>query len=67
MIHTSLPAKLDFLFCKVGGGWVGRRLVRCFGARKKSIGKKKNISKSVIDPFFYIQHKGLSSLEESGD
>ena len=67
MILTSLPVKLDFLFCRVGGGWAGRRLVRCFGARKKSIGKKKNMSKSVIDPFFYIQHKVLSSLKESGD
>lgn len=40
--------------------------MRYFGARKKSIGKKK-INKSVIDLSFYIQHKGLSTLEESGD
>ena len=39
--------------------------MRYFGVRKKSIGKKKN--KSVIDLSFYIQHKGLSTLKESGD
>lgn len=56
VIHTSLPVKLNFCFAGLGVVQAGRRLVRYFGARKKSIGKK-YINKSVIDLSFYIQHK----------
>lgn len=66
---SHFPAcETEFLFCRVGGVvQAGRRLVRYFGARKKEHRLKKKINKSVIDLSFYIQHKGLSSLEESGD